>query len=468
VAVIMDGNGRWAAGQGRRRSEGHAAGVAAIHGLIRAFRRLRIPHLTLYAFSAQNWGRPAEEVRALMALLGDFVATDLAELCANGVRLLVNGDVARLPAGVRGGLARMVAASARNTALTLGLALSYGGREEIVGAAQSAARAARAGLLDVDSLTPDSFRGFLPHPGVPDPDLLVRTSGEMRVSNFLLWQIAYSEIHVTGALWPEFGEGELLAALLAYARRERRFGKTAEQVAEEAAAAAAAAAGAAGGDKQAVAARLLAAAAPGQAGADAAADAASSSSSSSAGAMTAAQAADFTSSSAGQGRSGSGAPAWVPEAALGVALWLAAARSGCCQRQPQHHLHRRRALRPPPASLAQHSPPSALRCLLCTLAPCVSLAVALLGLVRLAPLALRLGLLQSPGAGAGAGGAAWLGSGEPACAAPLPPAPAAAAAEPCVFVLIDAATCSGGKRLVGKAVGWALRLRDVLVPAGLR
>jgi undecaprenyl diphosphate synthase len=230
VAVIMDGNGRWAQARGLRRADGHRAGVSAIHTLIRAARRLRIPFLTLYAFSAQNWARPDAEVKALMALLGDFVATDLEELCANGVRLLVNGDEARLPLGVRGGLARMVESSAGNRGLTLCLALSYGGREEIAGAAAAACRAAAAGALDPAALTVDAFRAFLPHPHSPDPDLLLRTSGELRVSNFLLWHIAYAEIFVSAALWPDFGDEALAEALSAYAARERRFGKTGEQV----------------------------------------------------------------------------------------------------------------------------------------------------------------------------------------------------------------------------------------------
>lgn len=235
IAVVMDGNGRWAQSRGLGRSAGHRAGVDAIHALIRACRRLRIPYLTLYAFSAQNWTRPADEVRTLMSLLAEFVATDMEELCNNGVRLLVNGDIARLPAPARSGLQRMIASSARNTGLTLCLALSYGGREEIVGGVVAACKASQAGLLNPSSLTPESFRSFLPHPDVPDPDLMIRTSGELRVSNFLLWQIAYSELYVTQTLWPDFDENELTKALLAYASRERRFGKTSAQVQAEAA-----------------------------------------------------------------------------------------------------------------------------------------------------------------------------------------------------------------------------------------
>ena len=239
IAVVMDGNGRWAKCRGLARSDGHRAGVNAIHDLIRSCRRLRIPFLTLYAFSSQNWARPMQEVETLMKLLAEFVEKDLEELCANGVRLLVNGDIAKLPGRTRSGLERMVEASRGNSAagLTLCLALSYGGREEIIGGVTAACRAHKAGLLDVSSLTPDSFRAaFLPNPEVPDPCLLIRTSGELRVSNFLLWQIAYTELYVTPALWPDFDEQELINALVTFSKRERRFGKTSEQVASEAAA----------------------------------------------------------------------------------------------------------------------------------------------------------------------------------------------------------------------------------------
>jgi undecaprenyl diphosphate synthase len=238
IAVVMDGNGRWAKCRGLARSDGHRAGVNAIHSLIRSCRRLRIPFLTLYAFSSQNWARPMQEVETLMKLLAEFVEKDLEELCANGVRLLVNGDIAKLPGRTRTGLERMVEASRGNSAagLTLCLALSYGGREEIIGGVAAACRAHKAGLLDASSLTPESFRAaFLPNPEVPDPCLLIRTSGELRVSNFLLWQIAYTELYVTPALWPDFDETELIKALVTFSRRERRFGKTSEQIASEAA-----------------------------------------------------------------------------------------------------------------------------------------------------------------------------------------------------------------------------------------
>lgn len=255
IAIVMDGNGRWAKTRGLPRSEGHAAGVEAIHRVIRACRRLGVPFLTLYAFSAQNWGRPRDEVRALMALLIDFVHTDCEELVANGVRLLVNGDESRLPAVARDGLQRLVRASAGNTGLTLVLCLSYGGREEIAGAVAAACADAAAGKLDPRSVGVDTVRAYMPHPCVPDPDLLIRTSGELRISNFLLWQLAYTELHVTPALWPDFSDKHLLEALTAYASRERRFGKTGDQIKAEAAADSASSAAAASGAAAAAGAR---------------------------------------------------------------------------------------------------------------------------------------------------------------------------------------------------------------------
>ncbi|RYE98719.1 MAG: di-trans,poly-cis-decaprenylcistransferase, partial [Methanobacteriota archaeon] len=236
IAVVMDGNGRWAKQRGAPRTEGHVAGVSSIHRLIRACRRLGIPYLTLYAFSAQNWSRPPEEVHKLMTLLMEFVRTDCQELVANGVRLLVTGDIDKLPAGARHGLVRLIDASKGNRDLTLCLALSYGGREEIVQGVTGICAAVQAGHMRLADITVDSFRTFMPNPDVPDPDLLIRTSGELRVSNFLLWQIAYTELYVTPLLWPDFDDAALMDALAAYATRQRRFGKTGDQITCEAAA----------------------------------------------------------------------------------------------------------------------------------------------------------------------------------------------------------------------------------------
>jgi undecaprenyl diphosphate synthase len=230
VAVVMDGNGRWATQRGLPRSAGHEAGVETIHRIIRACRRIGIQFLTLYAFSTQNWSRPGPEVRTLMSLLNRFVSTDCSELVANGVKLLVVGDLNRLPSSARTGLERLMEVSKSNSGLTLILALSYGGREEIVAVTAKIAKAAMSGDLDPNSISPNVFQSFLQYPSVPDPDLFLRTSGEFRISNFLLWQIAYSEIVVSPVLWPDFDDNAFINALLVYAKRERRFGRTSEQV----------------------------------------------------------------------------------------------------------------------------------------------------------------------------------------------------------------------------------------------
>lgn len=230
VAIVMDGNGRWAESRGLPRSQGHIEGVNTMLRVIRSCRRLGIRYLTLYAFSSQNWKRPALEVQTLMRLLLRFLRSDAQQLVGNGVRLRVLGDITTLPDAAQQQLRSLVSRSRRNTALDLSLALSYGGREEITAAAASACRAVRAGFLDPEDLTPERFRGFLPHPAVPDPDLLIRTSGEMRVSNFLLWQIAYSEMVVLDCLWPDMSEDHLVRAIAAFAGRERRFGKTSAQL----------------------------------------------------------------------------------------------------------------------------------------------------------------------------------------------------------------------------------------------
>ena len=236
VAIIMDGNGRWAKQRGLSRSAGHSAGVDAIHRVIRACRRMQVRYLTLYAFSAQNWDRPAAEVAHLMGLLEHFVFNDCQALVQNGVRLLTVGDTDRLPSACRDGLKSLAKQSASNTDLTLVLALSYGGREELATAAAAAAEDVAAGKLAAEDLRmrPSVFGEYLPLAkyNVPDPDLLIRTSGEMRISNFLLWQIAYAELHVTEELWPNFTEQHLAAAFAEYSTRERRFGLTGEQISQ--------------------------------------------------------------------------------------------------------------------------------------------------------------------------------------------------------------------------------------------
>jgi len=231
VAIIMDGNGRWAAVHGADRADGHRQGAEAVRRVVRAARELGIPYLTLYAFSAQNWQRPAGEVADLMRLLHRFVIEERAELTARGIRLTTIGDQARLPAFVRGPLAALCAATHANRGMTLCLALSYGGRESIVRAAQRLARAAAAGRLRPEAIDEAQLAHALDTRALPPPDLLIRTSGEQRLSNFFLWEAAYAELYFTDVMWPDFDREHLEAALAAYARRERRFGRISASVA---------------------------------------------------------------------------------------------------------------------------------------------------------------------------------------------------------------------------------------------
>lgn len=231
VAIIMDGNGRWAEQRGLPRLAGHRQGAASVREVVRACRRLGIEHLTLYAFSTQNWDRPRAEVEGLMALLTEFLDGERDELLTNGVRLEAMGDLDRLPAYVRLPLSAVRALTAKNQAMTLTLALSYGGREEIVRAAQALARQAADGQLDPEHIDEAAVRSHLWASALPDPELVIRTSGEMRVSNFLLFHLAYSELVMTELLWPDFREPQLLEALRDFQQRERRFGRTSAQVA---------------------------------------------------------------------------------------------------------------------------------------------------------------------------------------------------------------------------------------------
>ncbi len=224
VAIIMDGNGRWARQRGWPRLKGHEEGAESVVAAIRACRDHGIPYLTLYAFSSENWVRPRAEVRGLMALLRTFLRKKEQELHENRVRLRVIGQLARLPADVRRELQRVMAATARYTGHTLTLALSYGGRTELTDAARAIAREAAAGRLDPEAVDEDCVAGHLYAPDVPDPDLMIRTSGEQRLSNFLPWQLTYAEFYFTPVLWPDFREAEFAEALDAYARRQRRFG----------------------------------------------------------------------------------------------------------------------------------------------------------------------------------------------------------------------------------------------------
>ena len=224
IAIIMDGNGRWAKERGLPRLEGHRVGAESVQEVLEASIQLGVEYLTLSAFSSENWSRPATEVSALMGLLNRFLENKAKELDRQNVRLIAIGQVDRLPEKTRVLIERIEARTANHTTLTLVLALSYGGREEIVEAARSLASDAAAGNISASDIDAELFASRLQTSGIPDPDLLIRTSGEMRVSNFLLWQISYAEIVIVKKYWPDFRHGDLLDSVEEYKRRHRRFG----------------------------------------------------------------------------------------------------------------------------------------------------------------------------------------------------------------------------------------------------
>lgn len=226
IAIIMDGNGRWAKSRGLPRIAGHQAGVEPVRESVRACAEIGIEVLTLYAFSVENWQRPALEVQALMQVLKETLRREQDELNENGVRLQIVGREQDLPGDVRAQIDKTRNALSGNQRLLLNLALSYGGRAEIVDAARGLIDDARAGKIEAGELTEETFASRLYTAGLPDPDLLIRTSGEMRVSNFLLWQIAYAEIWVTPTHWPDFRRNHLYAAIREFQGRDRRFGRT--------------------------------------------------------------------------------------------------------------------------------------------------------------------------------------------------------------------------------------------------
>jgi undecaprenyl diphosphate synthase len=225
VAIIMDGNGRWAKKRLLNRIKGHEKGAEAVRMVVRTSRELNIAALTLYAFSTENWQRPKTEVSGLMFLLRRFLDTERQTMLDNDIRLNAIGQVDRLPPAVRDDLEAVMAATAGNDKMVLTLALSYGARAEIVDMVKQIASKAQKGAIDVDAVSPEMIADHLYTRGIPEPDLLIRTSGEMRISNFLLWQIAYAEIFFTPTLWPDFGEDEYVSILKDYQGRERRFGK---------------------------------------------------------------------------------------------------------------------------------------------------------------------------------------------------------------------------------------------------
>jgi len=227
VAIIMDGNGRWAEKHAFPRVRGHRKGAESVRTIVTLCRKLGIGYLTLYAFSEENWKRPPHEVNALMKLLGSFLKRELKEMKENGIRLNVIGRPEKLPATTRKVLQDTIRETSHGSKMVLTLALSYGGRQEILDAVRTLARKVKNGGMDPADISEDQFSGSLYTSGMPDPDLLIRTSGEYRISNFLLWQISYSEIYITPTLWPDFGEAELLKALSEYQKRDRRFGTVA-------------------------------------------------------------------------------------------------------------------------------------------------------------------------------------------------------------------------------------------------
>jgi undecaprenyl diphosphate synthase len=230
VAIIMDGNGRWARRRLLPRLEGHRQGAKAVRRAVEFCRRKGIRVLTLYAFSTENWQRPKSEVSGLMSLLSQYLDSELDELHANDIRLRTIGDMTRLPKALAEKVRAAEEKTAQNKTMTLNIALSYGGRQDIVNAAVEVSKAVKAGRMDADSITEEVFAQFLATRDLPDPDLLIRTGGEVRISNFLLWQCAYAELYFTPLLWPDFDDYTFTEALQAYQERQRRFGMISEQI----------------------------------------------------------------------------------------------------------------------------------------------------------------------------------------------------------------------------------------------
>ncbi|MEM9177010.1 MAG: isoprenyl transferase [Myxococcota bacterium] len=233
VAIIMDGNGRWAVDRGLERNAGHRQGIESVREVIRACRDYGVEALTLYAFSIENWNRPKREVSELMRILEEYLETELEEVMEHNAQVRSIGRLDRLPPSTRRAVERAVSETADNDGMKLVFALSYGGRTEIVDAARRLARDAELGKIDPEGLDEKGFASYLYASDVPDPDLLIRTGAEQRVSNFLLWQIAYTELHLCDSMWPEFRRAEFESAIVDFQRRERRFGLTGEQVRDE-------------------------------------------------------------------------------------------------------------------------------------------------------------------------------------------------------------------------------------------
>jgi undecaprenyl diphosphate synthase len=230
IAVIMDGNGRWAKQRGGLRIFGHQSAITAVRETVESAAELGVEYLTLYAFSTENWNRPAIEVTALMQLLVSTIRKETATLNKNNIRLQTIGNTASLPASCQKELMEAIELTKQNTRMTLVLALSYSGRWDITQAVQRLALEVSKGTVKPEEIDENSFENYLSTRGIPDPELLIRTSGEQRISNFLLWQMAYTELYITELLWPDFRKQHLYEAIISYQRRERRFGKTSEQL----------------------------------------------------------------------------------------------------------------------------------------------------------------------------------------------------------------------------------------------
>ncbi len=230
IAIIMDGNGRWAQKHSLGRIAGHRKGAESVRKVVEACRAIGIPYLTLYAFSSENWSRPEKEVNALMTLLERYLKSEAKVMMKNNIRLLTIGDTSALPEKVRLALEDTIQKTSGNTAMMLVLALNYGSHDEIARAIRKIVEQVRQGEISPADITEERFPDYLYTKGMPDPDLLIRTSGEYRLSNFLMWQTAYTEFYFTDTLWPDFREEQLMEAILEFQRRERRFGLTSDQV----------------------------------------------------------------------------------------------------------------------------------------------------------------------------------------------------------------------------------------------
>lgn len=230
IAVIMDGNGRWAKQRGKLRIFGHQNGKKAVQRIVENCARLQIKNLTLYAFSTENWNRPKSEVEALMKLLVGSIKTELRKLLENNIRLNTIGNLDLLPESVRKQLFEAIEKTKNNTGMTLTIALSYGSREELTNVLKNICEKVKNNIISVDAIDESVINQHLYTHDLPDVDLLIRTSGEQRISNFLLWQIAYAELYFTEVLWPDFQDNDLYEAIISYQNRERRFGKTSEQI----------------------------------------------------------------------------------------------------------------------------------------------------------------------------------------------------------------------------------------------